>query len=584
MFVADGSGMPRVLQSAKGFRFIQSSRSFIWERRLTVRSLATFTFIALLVGTIAAQTSMNTTAGYRHFDGHSWLMSKVRDKAGNLYLCYNDQLKPPQRDIAIARSTDGGKTWNMKWQTGFAALTSTAFGNLAPVMAIDDQENLHLAWCHVSSSNDSSWTTSYCRWNATSKSWSKEVTLSTPNKRQRFNCIAIDSKNTVWILRAQGTWESVLMRSNKPYASDDTFVNSTPLPTSEKIQHQHMVLDSLDRIHISYYSYTKRNSTYHLWIDPNATSPSWSSAFCFGTANGIGELISSMAADLAGNVYSVYGVEVPGTTTGPDPYLALRKWDGSTQKWTNELKFYTTKRSQLSEGGKVNSGDFIAGACDETTGEFYFVYRNFDSGEFLLARWHDGDPAPTTYAKLMTTGSLPPNALNYFAYPQIRGTVFPYFNRTSVGLDLTYTVGHEAATTPKYTLYYDAFPVGSLGSTGQPKIGSTYQLDLSAVMDPGMAYATAISLTGLTPGIPIGRRIIPLTPDLWFYITVGNTIPALFQNFHGTLNTSGIGQAKFNIPNVPALAGIKVYSAFITYPGATGLKTLSNPFTFTIVK
>ena len=33
-----------------------------------------------------------------------------------------------------------------------------------------------------------------------------------------------------------------------------------------------------------------------------------------------------MAADLAGNVYCVYGVELPGVTNGPDPYLALRKW------------------------------------------------------------------------------------------------------------------------------------------------------------------------------------------------------------------------------------------------------------------
>jgi len=550
-----------------------------------MRSQCTFILMMLLVATAAGQTTMSTTTGYRHFDGHSWLLSKVRDRSGSLYLCYTDQFKPPQRDIAIARSTDGGKTWNMTWQTGFAAVTSTAYGNLAPVMAIDDQENLHLAWCNVADSGATQWSTHYRRWNAGSKTWSKELSLSTPGMRQRFNCIAVDSNNHVWVLRGQGTWGAVLMRSNKPYVSDDSFnTYSPPISTGLKVERPHMIVDALDRVHISHYNYTGSWSNYHQWIDPGAATPAWSPSFNFGTPNSGADFNTCMAADLAGNVYCVYGVELPGVSNGPDPFLAIRKWDGAAMKWSNEIKFYTTKRSQLKEGGKDNECDFIAGACDEITGEFYLVYRDFDSGEFLLARWHDGDPAPTTFARLMNTGTLPTNALNYFTYPQIRGTIFPSFNRTALGLDLTYTVGHEAAATPKYTLYFDGFPVGSLSSFGIPRIGTKSPLDLSAIADTGMAYAMAISLAGIQPGLPFGRMNLPLVPDTIFYITAANTIPLVFQNFHGTLDTSGAAKANLAIPNMGVLAGIKVHAAFVTYPGPAGVKTVSNPFTFTTVK
>ena len=125
--------------------------------------------------------------------------------------------------------------------------------------------------------------------------------------------------------------------------------------------------------------------------------------------------------------------------------------------------------------------------------------------------------------------------------------------------------------------------MGSIGSTATPRIGTTFPLDLTAVLDPGRGFVTALSTTDIQPGIPVGRRFIPLTPDSMFFITAQNMLPVVFQNFTGVLGASGTAQARIVIPNLPVLVNLKLYAAFVTYPGATGVHTISNPFTFTIM-
>ena len=547
-----------------------------------MRKLSLWGFVMLAASVAAAQTGMYTSAN-RPYQSTVWLQSMVRNKAGHLYVAYTDQFQPPQNDIAVGRSTDGGRTWNMQWQTRFAAVAATDLGNNSPALAIDDQENLHLVWCHVGV-DDNSWANHYIRWDATQQTWSKEVVLNSPARRQRYNCIAIDSRNHVWILANTGFWQGFLYRSNVPYASDLVFNNfAPPLSTSLRFEHMHMIVDALDRLHISFYNYGSSWSNYHIWIDPAAATPAWSSSFTFGTPNSGADFYTALAADLAGHVYCVYGVETPGVANGPDPFWELRKWDGTATTWSNPVAVGKTPRANLNQGGKDNDCAFLAAACDETTGELYFTYRDLNTGTFRLLRWHDGDAAATPYATLMTTGSKPANALNYFMHPQIRGTLFPYFNRTSVGLDISYEVGDETATTPKYTLFYHGFPVGSLKSQATPRIGTTYPLDISAVADANRFYLLALGMTGIQPGIPVQNRFIPIVPDSLFFLTVQNLLPSIFPGFQGTLDGSGAAQASVVIPNAPALVNLALHGTFVTYPGPSGLNTISNPFTFTIL-
>ncbi|MBN2489818.1 MAG: hypothetical protein JXQ29_03090 [Planctomycetes bacterium] len=538
-------------------------------------------FVVLLAGAAAAQTTMYTSAN-RPYQSTVWLQSMVRSRAGHLFVVYTDPFRPPQNDIAVGRSTDGGRTWNMQWQTGFAALAATDLGNNSPAVAIDDQDNLHLVWCHVGV-DDNSWSNHYLRWDASRQAWGPEVALNSPARRQRYNGIAVDSRNQVWILTNTGFWLGFLQRSNVPYAADHVFNNfSPPLATSLNFEHMHMIVDALDRLHIGFYNFGASWSNYHLWIDPGASSPAWSAMATFGTPNSGADFYTALAADLAGNVYCVYGVETPGVSSGPDPYWELRKWDGITTAWSSPIAVGKTTRTNLSQGGKDNDCAFLAAACDETTGELYFTYRDLDTGTFRLLRWRDGNPAPTPYATLMTTGSKPANTLNYFMHPQIRGTLFPYFNRASVELHISYEVGDETASTPNYTLFLDRFPVGSLKSLAAPRLGTAFPLDISALADAGKSYVLGLSMTGIQPGIALQNRFLPLVPDSLFFVTVQNLVPSLFRGFQGVLDGSGMARASLVIPNAPALVNLALHAAFVTWTGTAGLSTISNPLTFTI--
>jgi len=550
-----------------------------------MRILSILGLVVLFAGGLAAQTAIHSGPS-RVFHVYVGPQTFVRDQAGYLYTAYADRIQstPSARfDVFIGRSTDGGKSWNMKWQSGFAYNTGTDYGNRIPSLAIDDQGNLHCSWYHQVSST-SNMSVRYNRWDAQKNAWGTEQTMVASGYKRSVQALAVDAQNTVWMLCSNtGSYSLDVKRSDKPYASDMKFSNASPAFThSGTCQYPDLIVDAAGRIHVSYYSTSNGATVHHQWLDPGAASPKWSAALPLGNSNGTADYYSSMAADLAGNVYVVYSVDGQRNKTH-DPEWFLRKWDGSTQTWSGAVSIYKTTRKQYEPTSSTYNDDRVfSAACDETTGEVYFVYRNFESGELLLGRWHDGDAAPTDYAKLMNTGSLPVNSRNYFIFPQFRGSIFPSFNRASGGLDLVYTVGDQNAPSPMYNLFYEHFPVGSLSSTGTPKIGTSYTLDLSAVMDANKAYLLALSMTDIQPGIPIARRFIPLAADSMFFLTAMNLIPVMFQQFQGVLSGAGAAQAKIAIPNMPALVNIKIYGAFITYPGAAGVNAISNPFTFVI--
>ena len=548
-----------------------------------MRRLGLFGLMALMAGTLVAQ-SVVYSGSSRGFMTSVGPRMMVQDKSGNQYALYRDQMVPSSTEwrLGIAQSTDGGQTWNLTWQTGFDPNPTGEYGNIPCSMTIDSQENLHVVWCHEKVNyRDAS--ILYNRFDKTTQTWGTEVTLVGAGYGRTAAAVAVDSKDYVWVCHSHtSSWQCTMSRSDVPYAADMKFSATTPAFPAQTCQHPSLVIDAKDRVHLSFYSTANGATVHHLWMDPNAATPAWSAAQPLGNNNSQADYYSSMAADGQGHVYIVYGVDGQAGKTA-DPFWEIRKWDSATQTWSSPIQFYKTTRAQFKPGGSDNDGRVVCAACDETTGEFYFTYRDFDTGKFLLARWHDGDVAPTIYAELATTGTLPVNSRNYMLYPNFRGAVFPAFNQTSQGLDLIYCLGDQTATTPVYTFTFDHFPVGSLSSTGTPKIGTTFPLDLSAPTDGGKNYVLAMSMAGINPGLPIDRRFIPLVPDVILFMSVNNLVPAIFQDFSGALNASGAAQAKLNIPNLAALVSLPMYGAFVTVPGGpAGVSAISNPFTFTI--
>jgi hypothetical protein len=108
-------------------------------------------------------------------------------------------------------------------------------------------------------------------------------------------------------------------------------------------------------------------------------------------------------------------------------------------------------------------------------------------------------------------------------------------------------------------------------------------LDAGAV-HAGRTYLLAGSLSGTSPGIPVGSITVPLNFDGYLLYTVTN--PNLFPltNSLGALDGAGRATAAFGLPAgfPPSLAGLVVHHAFVVL-GTTGLLEASNALPVTLI-
>ena len=122
----------------------------------------------------------------------------------------------------------------------------------------------------------------------------------------------------------------------------------------------------------------------------------------------------------------------------------------------------------------------------------------------------------------------------------------------------------------------------TLSGSGSGAPGTAIDFTLSSPTDAGLPYQMGSSF-GNGP-IPIDTRTLGLTPDGLLALSVGNLVPAIFKDYAGLLDAQGSAKAKLNIPNVPALKGIRIYTAFVTLKATapSGVSSISNTFMFTI--
>jgi hypothetical protein len=122
------------------------------------------------------------------------------------------------------------------------------------------------------------------------------------------------------------------------------------------------------------------------------------------------------------------------------------------------------------------------------------------------------------------------------------------------------------------------------GDTSFARLATTLTFTLMATNDAGLPYQLGSSL-GTGP-IPIGTRQLDLSPDNLLLVTVNNYWPWIFSGYRGVIDSKGQAQATIHIPNQPALAGVRVHSAFVTLDPAapSGVRSISDTFSFTITK
>ena len=92
-----------------------------------------------------------------------------------------------------------------------------------------------------------------------------------------------------------------------------------------------------------------------------------------------------------------------------------------------------------------------------------------------------------------------------------------------------------------------------------PRVGTSMRIKVTAPVYPNKLIFGAASFTGYV-GIPIDTRTFPLDPDVLFFTSF--VTPAVFMNFTQFLDQKGEAIATLVIPNIPALVGYTIYSAF----------------------
>jgi Concanavalin A-like lectin/glucanases superfamily/IPT/TIG domain len=102
-----------------------------------------------------------------------------------------------------------------------------------------------------------------------------------------------------------------------------------------------------------------------------------------------------------------------------------------------------------------------------------------------------------------------------------------------------------------------------LGAPAISPVGAplVYQINNAT---PSKPYILDVSVTGSSPGVPIGPGlVIPLNPPFLNYET-GASLSSLFVNFFGVLNAAGHASPYVNVPAMPSLSGVVVHAAYVT--------------------
>lgn len=122
----------------------------------------------------------------------------------------------------------------------------------------------------------------------------------------------------------------------------------------------------------------------------------------------------------------------------------------------------------------------------------------------------------------------------------------------------------------------------SITASGTPSPGQTINFDLSAPADGSLFYQVASSL-GKGP-IALGNRTLELTPDELMKVSVNNLLPMIFVNYSKQLDAQGKGKASLKLPAIPALVGVRFYTAFVTLDvnAPLGIKNISPTATISI--
>jgi len=255
--------------------------------------------------------------------------------------------------------------------------------------------------------------------------------------------------------------------------------------------------------------------------------------------------------------FTVVGLRVPDETKNGTQHVCLYRHTSAPPAWSSTVPL-TPVFSKFNEP----SANIIP--CSE----------NFKTGEWLIVLGACGS-STQLHNSYAGTGCFQTNVLGSPTTLCRCGTQ----NNIST-LTPPHPIWSEVAASPSRVEVYVAS--ATLTGSGTPNPGSTINFALSSPVDANLPYQLGSSL-GNGP-IPIDTRQLGLSADALLVLSAGGFLPSVFKNYAGLLDAKGAAAASLDIPNIPVLKGVRIYTAFLTLLASapSGVSSISNTFLFTI--
>lgn len=356
----------------------------------------------------------------------------VRSSSGVLFTIAIVETGAAERELRVYRSADQGLTWTLDpvvVNDADSGLSGTELANAAAV-AIDSEDRLHIMWGRYY--YPSSFAQYYRQYESSTGDLSARVDLSTligsdALDRTAAMSLAVDQDDTVWLI-GQGltNWVERLLRSTDAFASSLSFEDLGPVSPSASAQNTRVAIDAAGRVHCVYYRNVAPGNFEHRIYDPSAGA--WLPSEVIGDTTGTNDFYGIITTDSLGGAHVMVAKNgTPGSTWD----FIYRSWD-EVLGWSPEVPVFSA--TEPSYSGIANYRVFSLG-CDEATGDVTALYRDLEDG----GRLRTATKSPLDAAFTLGVEIQPESTeVNYYSQLTVRGTLFPAFNQSRLGLDLSW--------------------------------------------------------------------------------------------------------------------------------------------------
>lgn len=144
--------------------------------------------------------------------------------------------------------------------------------------------------------------------------------------------------------------------------------------------------------------------------------------------------------------------------------------------------------------------------------------------------------------------------------------------------------GGQGAIQYQLPFYDDTWEYGEthLSASGLPRPGHVMSFVLLAAGDVGRRYQIGSSLS--SGPTQVDTVTLGLKPDALFALSLSGELPGVFRRFSGTIDGNGQATAAIGIPQLAALVGTTIHTAFVTvdFVSPLGTRSVSNTESFRI--